>query len=72
MAIDAVSWYDVNPDGGSLYQGDLLVGVPVVFMPPAGDGPWVLLRPSHPVTLEGALAGEHSQTLSAICGRRAY
>lgn len=29
----------------------------MVSMPPRGDGPWVLLRPSAPLTLEQAIAG---------------
>ena len=57
MPIDSATWYDPHPDPSSIYQGDLLVDVPVVLMPPAGDGPWVLLRPSLPLTLEDALAG---------------
>jgi hypothetical protein len=57
MTIDAADWYDSNPDLTSLFQGDILQDVPVVFMPPAGSGKWILLRPSLPVTLEQALAG---------------
>lgn len=57
MPITAAEWYDANPDITSLYQGDVVTGVPVVFMPPSGDGPWVLLRPSSPVTHAEALAG---------------
>jgi hypothetical protein len=57
MTIDAADWYDSDPDSTGFFQGDILEGVPVVFMPPAGSGKWVLLRPSYPVTLEQALAG---------------
>lgn len=57
MPIDSTTWYDPDPDPASIYQGDLLVDVPVVLMPPAGDGPWIVLRPSLPLTLEDALAG---------------
>jgi len=57
MTIDAADWYDSDPDPNGFFQGDILERVPVVFMPPAGSGKWVLLRPSFPVTLEQALAG---------------
>ncbi len=57
MTIDADDWYDSDPDPTGFFQGDILERVPVVFMPPAGSGKWVLLRPSFPVTLEQALAG---------------
>ena len=57
MTIDAADWYDPNPDPSGFFQGDILERVPVIFMPPAGSGKWVLLRPSFPVTLEQALAG---------------
>jgi hypothetical protein len=57
MIIDAADWYDLNPDPTGFFQGDILDNVPVVFMPPAGSGKWVLLRPSFPVTLAQALAG---------------
>jgi hypothetical protein len=57
MTIDAAGWYDPDPDPVGFFQGDILERVPVIFMPPAGSGKWVLLRPSFPVTLEQALAG---------------
>jgi|SRR5579863_7890698 len=57
MTIDADRWYDPNPDPTGFFQGDILDGVPVVFMPTAGSGKWVLLRPSFPVTLDQALVG---------------
>ncbi len=57
MTIDADDWYDPDPDPTGFFQGDILERVPVVFMPPAGAGKWVFLRPSLPVTLEQALAG---------------
>jgi len=57
MTIDADDWYDPDPDPAGFFQGDILESVPVVLMPPAGSGKWVLLRPSLPVTLEQALAG---------------
>lgn len=57
MIIESADWYDANPDPSDFYQGDILEGVPLVFMPPAGSGKWVLLRPSYPVTLEQALSG---------------
>jgi hypothetical protein len=57
MTIDAADWYDSSPDPIGFFQGDILERVPVVFMPPAGSGKWVLLRPSFPVTLEQALGG---------------
>jgi len=47
MPIDAASWYDLNPDSRSLYQGDILEGVPVVITPPK-DRRWVILRPKLP------------------------
>lgn len=64
MPIDAATWYDSVPDAGSRYQGDVLAGVPVVLMPPQGDGPWVLLRPSAPVTFERALAGDRPRSFT--------
>ncbi|MGA2606255.1 MAG: hypothetical protein ABSH01_02225 [Terriglobia bacterium] len=48
--------YDANPDSSSLYQGDVLRGIPLVFMPPAGKS-WILLRPSPGTTLLEALEG---------------
>ena len=57
MTIDAAAWYDIDLDPTSFFQGDILEGVPVVVMPPAGSGKWVLLRPGLPVTRDQALAG---------------
>jgi hypothetical protein len=57
MTIDASDWYDATPDPVGFFQGDILEGVPVVVMPPAGSGKWVLLRPGLPVTRDQALAG---------------
>jgi hypothetical protein len=55
--ITAERWYDQNPDISTLYQGDIIDDVPLVFMPPVGKG-WVLLRPSPPVMLHEALSGK--------------
>ena len=33
-----------------------------MFMPPAGSGKWVLLRPSFPVTLDQALTGNNPKS----------
>jgi len=44
MPLEAASWYDPNPDLKSLYQGDILEGVPIVITPPK-DRRWVILRP---------------------------
>ncbi len=63
MPIDALSWYVRNLEPGSLYQGDVVASVPVVFMPPSGDGQWTLLRPSPPHTLEQVLAGQTPRVL---------
>lgn len=59
MSIDAASSYDATPDSSSLYQGDVLDGIPVVIVPPPNQGPWILLRPpsGSPLTLEQVLAG---------------
>jgi hypothetical protein len=59
MPIDEASWYDPTPDTDSLYQGDVLEGVPVVSVPPPNLGPWILLRPpdKSPLTVEQLLAG---------------
>jgi hypothetical protein len=57
MTIDAAGWYDTDLDPTSFFQGDIIEGVPVVVVPPAGSGKWVLLRPGLPVTREQALAG---------------
>ncbi len=58
MPIDAASWYDRNPDRDSVYQGDVLSDVPVVFIPPLGDGGWLLLRPDPQHSLEQVLRGQ--------------
>jgi len=63
MPIDAASWYEQDPHGESFYQGDVVRDVPVVLMPPAGDAPWTLLRPSPPHTVEQVLAGQTPRTL---------
>jgi hypothetical protein len=57
MTIDAAGWYDTDPDPTGFFQGDILEDVAVVFMPPAGSGKWVLLRPGLPLTRAQALAG---------------
>jgi hypothetical protein len=57
MPITGERWYETDPDISSYYQGDVVGGVPVVFMPPARSGAWILLRPSAPVSLQQALAG---------------
>lgn len=51
------SWYDPDPDLTAVYQGDIVSDVPVVFMPPKGETPWILLSPSPPVTRKMALDG---------------
>jgi DNA-directed RNA polymerase subunit RPC12/RpoP len=63
MPIDAASWYVRDLGDDSLYQGDVVGNVPVVFMPPAGDGPWTILRPSPPQTVEQVLAGQTPRVL---------
>jgi hypothetical protein len=63
MPIDAALWYDRDPDKGSFYQGDIVSGVPVVFLPPLGDGGWLLLRPDTQHTLEQVLAGQSPKYL---------
>jgi hypothetical protein len=63
MPIDAASWYDRGPDEASLYQGDVISNVPIVLMPPAGGGPWTILRPSPPQTVEQVLAGQTPRVL---------
>lgn len=59
MPIDEASWYDLTPDTDSLYQGDVLEGVPVVMVPPPNKGPWILLRApdTSPLTVHQLLAG---------------
>jgi hypothetical protein len=57
MPIDAASWYIPRPGDPSLYQGDVVAGVPVVLMPPASGRPWAILKPSPPTTRDQALAG---------------
>lgn len=63
MQIDAASWYERAVDSGSLYQGDVIGRVPVVFMPPAGGGQWIILRPSPPQTVAQVLAGQTPRVL---------
>jgi hypothetical protein len=63
MPIDAASWYDRDPDRGSFYQGDVVSKVPVVFLPPLGDGGWLLLRPDTQHSLEQVLAGQSPKYL---------
>ncbi len=63
MTISAASWYARGPYEASLYQGDVVNNIPVVFMPPAGDGPWTILRPSPPQTVEQVLAGQTPRVL---------
>ena len=58
MATDTAAWYDASPDHTLLCQGDILDGIPLVFMPPASDAGWILLRPSKKVTLQEALSGK--------------
>lgn len=62
MPIDAASWYERDPKDASLYQGDVVSDVPIVLMPPA-EGPWTILRPSPPHTVEQVLAGQTPRTL---------
>lgn len=57
MPIDAQSWYISRPGDSNLYQGDIVEGIPVVFMPPANNKPWTILKPSPPVTRAQALVG---------------
>lgn len=57
MPITAEDWYDADPDVASSYQGDVIDGVPVVFIPPGKVSNWTLLRPNSPVTPQEALAG---------------
>jgi hypothetical protein len=54
---NAESWYSTRPGNETLYQGDVLEGIPIVVMPPASSRPWTILKPSPPVTREQALAG---------------
>jgi hypothetical protein len=56
MPITAADRYDPTPDLNCFCQGDLVNGVPVVFMPPSGER-WVVLRPGKSVTLEQAKRG---------------
>lgn len=48
--------YDPTPDSRP-FQGDIVRGVPVVLMPAPGNGPWILLRPTTPVTFASAVEG---------------
>jgi hypothetical protein len=57
MASEPGTWYHPEPDLTSIHQGDVIEGLPVIFAPPAPNGPWVLLRPWAKVTLQQALAG---------------
>ncbi len=57
MLADAKSWYITREGDSSLYQGDILEGVPVVVMPPASGRPWTILKPSPPVSRDQALLG---------------
>jgi hypothetical protein len=50
MPVDVASWYDANPDQTSLYQGDVLDDIPLIFIPPK-ISKWIILRPN----LKGAL-----------------
>ena len=56
MAITAADRYDPNPNFSYISQGDLLTGLPVVFMPPSGER-WVVLRPGKAITLQQAKRG---------------
>jgi hypothetical protein len=62
MPITAASWYSGAPEDDSLYQGDVVKNVPVVLMPPV-QGPWIILRPSPPQTVEQVLAGQTPRVL---------
>lgn len=62
MPITASSWYESNPTDGSLYQGDVVGDIPVLFMPAAGTS-WMVLRPSPPHTTEQVLAGQTPRAL---------
>src|SRR5260370_22374892 len=44
MPILAKDWYEINPDHSSLYQGDIVRDVPVIFLPDK-ISKWLLLRP---------------------------
>lgn len=63
MPIDAASWYERRPNEESFYQGDVVSDIPLVYMPPAGNGPWPLLRPSPPHTLQQVLEGQTPRAL---------
>lgn len=41
---DVASWYDANPDKSSLYQGDVLEGIPLIFIPQK-ISKWLIPRP---------------------------
>jgi hypothetical protein len=56
VSISAADRYDPDPDLSFISQGDLLTGLPVVFMPPSGER-WVLLRPGKTITLQQAKRG---------------
>ncbi|SRR6266849_4305247 len=45
MPADVASWYDANPDKTSVYQGDVLNDIPLIFLPPK-ISKWIILRPN--------------------------
>ena len=49
MPITAAEWYEPNPDLTCFFQGDIVIDVPVIFLPDK-ISQWFLLRPS----LQGA------------------
>ncbi len=59
MPADEASWYDANPDRTSLYQGDVLDNIPLVFIPPK-ISKWIILRPSlkGAATVDDVLGGQ--------------
>ncbi len=59
MPADAASWYDANPDKTSLYQGDVLDDIPLIFIP-AKISKWIILRPNlkGAMTVDDVLGGQ--------------
>ncbi len=45
MPVDVASMYDANPDRTSLYQGDVLDDIPLIFVPDK-ISKWLILRPN--------------------------
>lgn len=61
MPIAPNQWYESAAEVTTFNQGDILDGIPTVTMSPASDR-WILLRPTPPVTVVDALAGNIPKT----------